>query len=127
MMSMITSSPMLDPYVEESCDLLDVIGYNYSNERYEREHPLHPEWIFFGSETFSGALDKNWDTVKRNSYVLGDFCWTSMDYLGEAGCGRIAPKDQDSGAFMGAYPWLASADGDFDLTGFRRPMSYWTR
>lgn len=125
MMSMITSSPMLDPYVEESCDLLDVIGYNYSNERYEREHPLHPEWIFFGSETFSGALDKNWDTVKRNSYVLGDFCWTSMDYLGEVGCGRIAPKDQDSGAFMGDYPWLASADGDFDLTGFRRPMSYW--
>lgn len=125
MMDLITGSPLIDPYVEESCDILDVIGYNYANARYEREHPLHPEWIFFGSETFSGALDTNWDTVMRNPYVIGDFCWTSMDYLGEAGCGRIAALDEDAGAFCGAYPWIAAADGDFDLTGFRRPMSYW--
>lgn len=125
MMSMITSSPILDPYVEESCDMLDLIGYNYSNARYEREHPLHPNWIFFGSETFSGQLDTNWETVTKNPYVLGDFCWTSMDYLGEVGCGRIVQKEQDAGGFMGAYPWIAASDGDFDLTGFRRPMSYW--
>ena len=125
MMDLITGSELVDPYVEESCDMLDMIGYNYSNSRYEREHPLHPEWVFFGSETFSGALDTNWDTVKRNPYVIGDFAWTSMDYLGEAGCGRIARLDSDPGNFCGEYPWIAAMDGDFDLTGFRRPMSYW--
>lgn len=125
MMDAITGSALMDPYVEESCDMLDLIGYNYSNTRYEREHPLHPEWVFFGSETFSGALDTNWETVMRNPYVIGDFAWTSMDYLGEAGCGRIACRETDPGAFTGAYPWIAAADGDFDLTGFRRPMSYW--
>lgn len=124
-MGMFATSDQFDGYIEESCDMLDLIGYNYTNARYEREHPLHPEWVFFGSETFPGQLDVNWDTVSRNSYVIGDFCWTSMDYLGEVGCGRIVQKEQDTGGFMGAYPWLAAADGDFDLTGFRKPMSYW--
>ena len=124
-MGLFATSDMFDAYMEESCDMLDMIGYNYTNDRYEREHPLHPDWIFFGSETFPGQLDKNWATVSRNSYVIGDFCWTSMDYLGEVGCGRIVQKEQDAGGFMGAYPWLAAADGDFDLTGFRKPMSFW--
>ena len=124
-MGMFATSDMFDAYTEESCDMLDLIGYNYTNDRYEREHPLHPDWIFFGSETFPGQLDKNWATVTRNPYVIGDFCWTSMDYLGEVGCGRIVQKELDAGGFMGEYPWLAAADGDFDLTGFRKPMSFW--
>lgn len=124
-MGMFATSDRFDAYMEESCDMLDLIGYNYTNDRYEREHPIHPDWIFFGSETFPGQLDKNWATVSRNSYVIGDFCWTSMDYLGEVGCGRIVQKELDAGGFMGAYPWLAAADGDFDLTGFRKPMSFW--
>lgn len=124
-MGMFATSDMFDAYMEESCDMLDLIGYNYTNDRYEREHPLHPDWIFFGSETFPGQLDKNWATVTRNPYVIGDFCWTSMDYLGEVGCGRIVQKELDAGGFMGEYPWLAAADGDFDLTGFRKPMSFW--
>ena len=114
-----------DKFVEESCDMLDVVGYNYTTPRYEREHLIHPDWVFVGSETFPAALDENWAVVSRNPYVLGDFCWTAWDYLGEVGCGRIVPKELGDNGFMGAYPWLAACDGDFDLTGFRKAMSYW--
>lgn len=124
-MADIGSNPATDAYIEESCDMLDLIGYNYTEDRYEREHALHPDWIFFGSETFSANLDKNWELVSRNPYVIGDFSWTAWDYLGEVGCGRIEPKDGKQAGFMGAYPWIAASDGDFDLTGYRRPMSYW--
>lgn len=124
-MAEIGANPATDSYIEESCDMLDVIGYNYTEDRYEREHALHPNWIFFGSETFSSNLDKNWELVSRNPYVIGDFSWTAWDYLGEVGCGRIEPKNGGQAAFMGDYPWIAASDGDFDLTGYRRPMSYW--
>ena len=124
-MASIGNNPASDAYIEESCDMLDIIGYNYTEDRYEREHELHPEWIFFGSETFPANLDKNWELVTRNPYVIGDFSWTAWDYLGEVGCGRIEPKDGKPAAFLGEYPWLAAADGDFDLTGYRKPMSYW--
>lgn len=124
-MADIGANPATDPYIEESCDMLDLIGYNYTEDRYEREHELHPNWIFFGSETFSANLDKNWALVSRHPYVIGDFSWTAWDYLGEVGCGRIEPKNGKPAAFMGSYPWIAASDGDFDLTGYRRPMSYW--
>lgn len=124
-MARFDSDPFVDPFVEESCDMLDVVGYNYTAGRYEREHLLHPEWVFVGSETFSADLDRNWDIVSRNPYAIGDFSWTAWDYLGEAGCGRIERVDTGSAGFCGGYPWLTASDGDFDLTGYRRPMSYW--
>lgn len=108
---------------EESVDMLDLIGYNYTEDRYEREHETHPYRIFYGSETFSANLDVNWALVEKYPWVIGDFSWTAWDYLGEAGCGRIDVNS--TSGFMGAYPWLLASDGDFDLTGYRRPMSYW--
>ena len=32
---------------------------------------------------------------------------------------------QEIGGFMGEYPWLTANCGDFDITGHRRPVSYW--
>lgn len=115
---------------EESCDLLDIVGCNYAEERYEREHEKYPYRVFVGSETFPAKLDVNWALVEKNSHVIGDFSWTAWDYIGEAGCGRIeafnsAEDSPQAPPFMGAYPWLLACDGDFDLTGWRRPVSYW--
>lgn len=124
-MDQFATNPFTDQFVEESCDMLDLIGYNYTNARYEREHPLHPEWVFFGSETFPADLDVNWATVTSHPYVIGDFSWTAWDYLGETGCGRIENVEDGGRGFCGDYPWIAASDGDFDLTGYRRPMSYW--
>ena len=112
-------------FVEEACDMLDLVGYNYTAERYEKEHPDYPDRIYYGSETSPQVLDTNWAIVERNAYVVGDFCWTSWDYLGEVGIGRVEPMEENNKSFMGDYPWIAAYDADFDLTGYRRPISYW--
>ena len=123
MMRRLSAMPMTERITEESVDMLDLVGYNYTADRYEREHEKHPYRIFYGSETFAADLDVNWALVEKYPFVVGDFCWTAWDYLGEAGCGRI--DLHYDGGFMGGYPWLLASDGDFDLTGHRRPLSYW--
>lgn len=127
LMSSFDTTTAVDEYVEEACDMLDIIGYNYTAGRYEHEHESHPERVFFGSETNPPKLDENWEIVKRNPYVIGDFCWTAWDYLGEVGVGRhVRAEDGGSGlAFMGPYPWICAYCSDIDLTGYRRPISYW--
>ena len=59
-----------------------------------------------------------------HSYVLGDFVWTSLDYLGESGIGRVH-FDEDIKDFLGDYPWHQANCGDLDLCGFKRPQSYY--
>jgi beta-galactosidase len=63
-------------------------------------------------------------SVLDNSYVIGDFVWTSMDYLGESGIGRMH-FDPDTKDFLGKYPWHQAYCGDIDLAGFKRPQSYY--
>ncbi len=55
--------------------------------------------------------------VLDNSYVLGDFVWTSLDYLGESGIGRTFVGEMED--FLGAYPWHQANCGDLDLCGFQ--------
>ena len=41
-----------------------------------------------GTESFPNQAYQNWRAVEANSYVLGDFVWTAIDYLGESGIGH---------------------------------------
>ena len=51
------------------------------------------------TETFPQDIWKNWQRVKKYPYLLGDFMWTSWNYLGEAGTLRLTATDGDkSGA-----------------------------
>jgi beta-galactosidase len=69
--------------------------------------------------------------VREHPHVIGDFTWTGWDYLGESGIGRMRYGNGDGEAdaaadgFMGSYPWITANTGDIDITGFRRPISYW--
>lgn len=127
LMNMIALHPVSSKAIEESCDMLDIVGYNYSAARYELDHKAHPERICVGTETSPAALDINWDIVKNNSYVLGDFSWTAWDYLGEVGIGEVNYKEDTEGkpSFMKGYPWISAFCGDLDITGFRKTVSYW--
>ncbi len=127
MMNMLAMHPVSSQAIEESCDMLDVVGYNYSAARYELDHKTHPERICVGTETSPAALDVNWDLVKNNSHVIGDFSWTAWDYLGETGIGAINYMEDTQGkqAFMKEYPWINAYCGDLDITGHRKPVSYW--
>ena len=111
----------------ESASALDVVGYNYTDSRYEIDHALFPNRVMVGSETNPPKIDDLWRLVREHDYVIGDFTWTGWDYLGEAGIGRVEYEPDPAGApsFLGPYPWLTAQTGDIDITGFRRPISYY--
>lgn len=114
-----------DPFAdltEQFAAPLTVAGYNYLYERYEKDHERFPNRLMCGTETFAKAAQPTWEATERNSYVIGDFVWTSMDYLGEAGIGHVW-RDGEEGA-LGQYPWNRAWCGDIDLLGMKRPQSY---
>jgi beta-galactosidase len=103
---------------------LDVGGYNYRWQRYRPDHEQHPARMMVGTESTPGEAFDNWMSVLELDHVLGDFVWTSLDYLGEAGIGRVR-FEEDPPAFLGEYPWHQANCGDLDLCGFKRPQSYY--
>ncbi len=97
-------------------DALDIAGYNYASGRYPLEGAAHPDRIVFGSETFPQEIGENWNMVKKYPYLIGDFMWTAMDYLGEAGIGAWSYTD-DAITFNKPYPWITGGAGVIDLIG----------
>ena len=55
--------------------------------------------------------------------MIGDFTWTGWDYLGEAGVG-VPAYQWGEGGFGAKFPCQLAYVGDFDITGIRRPLSY---
>ena len=109
------NSPKVDALATPMIDALDIAGYNYGSGRYPLEEKQHPERIVFGSETFPQDIYKNWEMVKKYPYVLGDFMWTSWDYLGEAGIG--AWSYTGGMPFNRPYPWVLAGAGVIDICG----------
>ena len=106
--------------------MLDAAGMNYMEARYEIDRELFPRRVIVGSETFPDKIDQLWRLVLDNPHVIGDFTWTGWDYLGEAGVGRVTTADDPTAGQFGApYPWLLAHVGDIDITGHRRPASYY--
>jgi beta-galactosidase len=149
---------------------LDITGYNYNlSTHHEDDHRRLPSRIMMTTESFPPAAFTEWRLAKDNPYVIGEFVWTAMDYLGEAGIGSWAygTPEQAAGAgkimsgmqtmidklflamangmdmtaimtqstaqggesganflFRG-FPWHAAVCGDLDLTGHRKPQSYY--
>ncbi len=102
---------------------LDVAGYNYMTARYESDGKTYPDRVIVGSETFPPEIARNWKLVKRLPHVIGDFTWTGWDYIGEAGVG-IPGYAFGEGSFGAQFPAQLAYCGDVDITGFRRPLSY---
>jgi beta-galactosidase len=62
--------------------------------------------------------------VEKHPYVLGDFVWTAMDYLGESGIGHATTALETKDEFSPGWPWYNSYCGDIDICGFKKPQSY---
>ena len=112
---------------------LDVVGYNYMEDLYERDHELYPERVILGSENFPREIGFRWPVVEKLPYVIGDFTWTAWDYIGEAGIGKsLFVEETDPLVKKGpwavmppsttCYPWRLANDADFDITGIRKPQ-----
>jgi beta-galactosidase len=129
---------------------LDVCGYNYTKDHYESDHQLHPSRVMMGTESFPVQVAENWELVNQHSYVIGDFVWTGIDYIGESGLGAavLAPEKNPFGPPAAAatgvdaaaatqislpknstfakpgFPWFLSYCGDIDLIGNKKAPSY---
>lgn len=107
---------------ETSAVFLDVVGYNYKLRKYERDHQRLPDRVIYGSESFPKDVFATWDLTDRSPWLLGDFVWTAMDYLGEAGIGGSAYGN--GGAIsLGAWPSVVANCGDIDLIGGQKAAS----
>jgi len=123
------TAPVVAENSAETASYLDVVGYNYMESRFAMDGELYPNRVIVGSETHPAAIDTGWAAVRRHAHVIGDFTWTGWDYLGEAGIGRTVYGQPGSTpgiqSFLGEYPWRTAWCGDIDITGHRRPQSYY--
>jgi hypothetical protein len=87
-------------------NMLDVVGYNYLEQYYARDHKAYPNRVIYGSENSRGL--GQWRQVADNDFVAGQFLWTGMNYLGEAG----------------SWPTHGSNAGLLDLEGFWKRDAY---
>ena len=114
-------------YSAPAFDLLDVGGYNYKWDKYEEDHEKYPNRIMYGSETFPKEAYENWKLVEKHPYIIGDFVWTGMDYLGEAGLGNSIYTNDNSTPveFQKPFPWFNAWCGDIDIIGNKKPQSFY--
>ena len=88
-------------------DAIDVVGYNYTESRYDSDHNKYPGRILYGSEN-RHDLDA-WKAVRDKQHIFGQFLWTGIDYLGESG----------------TWPARGSSAGLLDLAGQRKPQGWY--
>lgn len=105
----------------------DVCGYNYQLQSATADHKRIPSRIIVQTESYPRDAFTNWKLVQNNSYIIGDFVWSAIDYLGESGIGRSyysgdVPGENWENDF---FPWHAAYCGDIDLTGWRKPISHY--
>ena len=111
-------------YAQPALELFKVAGYNYMWREYENDHQKYPQRMMVGTESFPKEAFDNWQMVEKLPYVLGDFVWTSMDYLGESGIGNALITKEKKLNFSPGWPWYNSYCGDIDICGFKKPQSY---
>lgn len=63
-------------------EVVDVVGYNYTEDRYVVDHKTYPDRIIYGSENRHDY--RAWLAVRDNDFIFGQFLWTGIDYLGES-------------------------------------------
>ena len=105
----------------------DIVGYNYMIHKAEGDHERVPARVMWQTESYPRDAYNNWKTVTDHSYIIGDFVWTGLDYLGESGIGRWYYEGDVEGEHYHRplYPWHAAYCGDVDLTGLRKPISHY--
>ncbi len=102
---------------------LDVHGYNYQWQQYEPDQAKFPGRIMIGTESVPKEAFENWQMVEKHSYVIGDFVWTGMDYLGESGIGHTW-FEGDPAVFAPPWPWFNANCGDISITGDKKPQMF---
>ena len=127
MMNTLNASDLVTERTAESFSVLDVAGMNYAEGRYALDRERFPNRIILGTETFATRIGELWRLVQEHDHVIGDFTWTGWDYLGEVGIGRPQHRTPETPepSHVAPFPYLLASSGDLDITGHRRPVSYY--
>ncbi|MCL2773768.1 MAG: DUF4982 domain-containing protein [Oscillospiraceae bacterium] len=106
---------------------LDFVGYNYQHAHYETDMTKYPDRVIIGTETVPKDIYQSWELTLKCPNVVGDFVWTAIDYLGEAGIGQAYYTEErpEIEWHLTDYPWNQAYCGDIDVCGFKRPQSYY--
>ncbi len=88
---------------------LDVVGYNYTEDRYEMDHKKYPERVIYGSENGMGMA--SWKSVRDSENIFAQFLWAGIDYLGESN----------------AWPSRGFHSGLLDFAGNLKPRGHFRR
>lgn len=84
-------------------DAVDIVGYNYTENRYQSDHHKYPRRVIYGSENTHDY--QAWKAVEDNDHIFGQFLWTGIDYLGESN----------------VWPSRGLGSGLLDFGGFMKP------
>jgi len=87
-------------------DLMDVVGVNYHEQDLLNEHRQRPDYKILGTENHYEA--GTWLALRDNPAYSGQFLWTGIDYLGEAG----------------SWPRIGNGSGLIDRDSVVKPMGY---
>ena len=98
----------------------DIVSLNYQEPWYREDRKRFPGRLIVGSESYSyyrgttehfkAFEERNpWFDVEDNDFVLGQFLWAGIDYLGETP----------------GWPCKGWTSAPIDRCGFRKPRSYY--
>ena len=127
---------MWEEYTEAFANGLDIVGYNYLENKYEQDHELFPERVILGSENYPKEVGLHWPMIEETPWILGEFTWTAWDYIGEAGIGKACffdrndpniPSGQTYLLMGSSFPWRTANDADIDITGRILPQGIYRR
>ncbi len=88
---------------QKCADILKIAGYNYAEKFYEKHHKEHPDWVIYGSETFSIVQS-------RGIYHFPLHCGIMADE--DEQCSALGNSDTS----WGAKSYEDCATGDRDMT-----------
>ncbi len=105
----------------------DIVGYNYMMHKAEGDHQRVLERVMWQTESYPKDAFANWKRCMEHPYIVGDFVWTSLDYIGESGIGRYWHDGDPAGEHYDRplWPWHAAYCGDVDLTGYLKPVGHY--
>src|SRR5437764_14906901 len=93
-------------------------------KEYQNDHQIYTNRVMMGTESVPKELWENWMLVESLPYVIGDFVWTAVDYMGETAIGHsFVGNRKDSFSF--GWLWYDSYCGDIDVMGQKKPQSYY--
>ena len=155
------------PHPDAAIAVVDIAGYNYNLARnHQKDHERVPTRVMMTTESLPGDVFEEWRLTHDLPYIVGEFVWTAIDYLGESGMGgwtfgtpertaqacrflgfvkpSLASLGEDGKnpypvtetaedpssnpirnlIFVGR-PYHAATCGEIDLTGARKPQSFY--